>query len=71
METLNNAQLELLKLFKCGLSEQEYRELKQILSEYLAKKLIAEVDKIAEEKGYTAEIIEGWKDEHFRTPYLK
>lgn len=66
MPALNNAQLEIIKLFKYNLNEQE---LKQLLSQYLFKKAIAEIDKIAEEKGYTAEIIETWKDEHFRSQY--
>ena len=69
MESFNNAQREIVNMFKCDLNDEELRELKQVLSEYLAKKLISEVDKIAKEKGYTAEIIDGWKDEHFRTPY--
>ncbi|MCW3110750.1 MAG: hypothetical protein JWQ09_5256 [Segetibacter sp.] len=56
-------------MFELDLNEEELKELKQILSEYLAKKLVMEVDKIAKEKGYTPEIIESWKDEHFRTPY--
>lgn len=68
MPALNNAQLELLKLFNCDLSDEEIGEVKQILSEYLAKRLITEVDKEAKERGYTPEIVSSWKDEHFRTP---
>ncbi len=71
MGALNNVQLEILKLFHEDQSEEELLEIKQVLTRYLANKLMSEVDKIAEEKGYTPEIIETWKDEHFRTPYSR
>lgn len=71
MPALNNAQLEILKLFKYEMSEDELLEIKQLLSEYLAQKLMKEIEKESVEKGYTPEIIESWKDEHFRTQYRK
>ncbi len=69
MPSLNNAQLEILKLFRENQSEEELYEIKQLLSEYLANKLMKEVEKESLEKGYTPEIVDGWKDEHFRTAY--
>jgi hypothetical protein len=69
MAALNNAQLELLKLFHEDQSKEELAEIKQLLSEYLAAKLMREIEKESLEKGYTPEIIDSWKDEHFRTPY--
>lgn len=71
MHALNNAQLELLKLFSCDLSSDEIGEIKQILSEDLSKKLISEADIEAKERWYTPEIAASWKDEHFRTSYNK
>ena len=69
MAALNNAQLELLKLFHENQSQEELAEIKQLLSEYLANKLMKEIEKESLEKGYTAEVVDSWKDEHFRTPY--
>ena len=69
MPALSNAQLEILKLFHENQSQEELYEIKQLLSQYLANKLMKEIEKESLEKGYTPEIIESWKDEHFRTPY--
>ncbi len=71
MIQFNNAQKEILKMFDENQSEEELRELKQILSEYIAAKLMKEIEKESIEKGYTPQIIDTWKDEHFRTPYNK
>ncbi len=69
MAGLNNAQLEIIKMFHENQTDEELYEIKQVLSEYLAKKLMKEIEAESIEKGYTPEIIDGWKDEHFRTPY--
>lgn len=69
MPALNNAQLEILKLFHENQSEEELAEIKQLLSEYLANRLMKEIEKESVKMGYTSEIIDSWKDEHFRTPY--
>ncbi len=71
MPALNNAQLEILKMFREDQSKEELYEIKQVLSEYLAKKLMKEIEAESIEKGYTPEVIDSWKDEHFRTPYNK
>lgn len=66
MNNLNKAQLEILKLFQVINTEKDLQELKQLLIQYLSKKLVEEADKASEEKGYTqADLIE-WKNEHFR-----
>lgn len=71
MIKLNKTQKEILKMFHENQAEEELFEIKQILSEYLAKKLMKEIEKESIEKGYTPEIIDSWKDEHFRTPYIR
>lgn len=68
MPTLNNAQLEIIKMFDENQSEKELRELKDILSAYLADKLSKSILKESREK-YTSAQINNWKDEHFRTAY--
>lgn len=50
-------------------SEQELIELKQLLSEYLANKLVKEIEKESAEKGYSKEDVNTWGNEHYRTAY--
>ncbi len=66
MPALNTAQLEIIKLFDNDLSEKDLRELKQVLIEFLAKKVVEEADKAFDEKGYSAVDIEEWKAEHYK-----
>lgn len=62
METLqtplNKAQLELLKIFGKIKSEEELNELKDLIVNYYAQRLMDRVDKIWEERGYTEEDME-------------
>lgn len=66
MNSLNKVQLEILKLFQLINTEKELQELKQLLIQYLSKKLVEEADKAFEEKNYTQTDLEEWKNEHFR-----
>lgn len=66
METLNAAQLEILKLFRAGQTEEELKELKKVLLKFLADRLQKQVDEEWDRRGYTSETIEEWKHEHFR-----
>ena len=63
---LNDVQLEILKLFSHEQTEEEVNEIKSLLVTYLAHKVTREADKAFDEKGYTTEIFEQWKKEHFR-----
>lgn len=67
MSALNNAQLEILKLFKYEKTEEELLEIKKLLSDYLFRGAIKLADEVFDEKGYTAEDIENWKNEHSRS----
>ncbi len=63
---LNDAQLEILKLFSHEQTEEEMAEIKSLLVTYLAHKMTREADSAFDEKRYTTEIFEQWKKEHFR-----
>lgn len=63
---LNNTQLEILNLFSANQSEEDLKELKSLLRVYLADKVVREADKAFDEKNYSIEIFEKWKEEHFR-----
>ena len=63
---LNNAQLEILKLFSYEQSDEDLEELKSLLVAYLSEKVVREADKAFENKGYAVSVFEKWKKEHFR-----
>jgi hypothetical protein len=74
METLqksfNEAQLEIIQLFGTGVSDEDMKELKQVLLAFKFKRVSQLADKISREKGWTDEFIDGISDGHLRTPYL-
>lgn len=64
---LTNLQLELLKLFKYELPENQIQEIKTLLSKYFADKASDEMDKLWEENNWSDKTMEEWKNEHLRT----
>ena len=52
-QPLTNAQLELLKIFSHPLSENDLADLKKTLSEFFAKRLVKQADKVWEDKNWT------------------
>jgi hypothetical protein len=64
-EILNNAQLELLKLFSTNLSDEEIGELRKLLIEFRYQRLQQSIDKINLSKAD----IEEWGKAHDRKPY--
>ncbi len=65
----NNAQLELLKLFSTDLSEQDLRDLRQLLLKFKFERVIELADKAWDEKGWTNEKVEKLLHTNLRTPY--
>ncbi|OQW95639.1 MAG: hypothetical protein BWK79_01750 [Beggiatoa sp. IS2] len=63
---LNNLQLELLKLYSNGISEQQLFEIKLLLARYFAEKATEAMDKIWDEQDLTAETMVEWSHEHCR-----
>lgn len=59
----SNIQLELLKIFPHNLSETDVKAIKKMLARYFMEKAVDEADKIAEERGYTPEIMMSWLNE--------
>ena len=52
---LNGLQISLLRLFERGMSDEEVLELRRVLVAHMSKKLLDEVERIDNERGYTAE----------------
>ena len=48
-------------------SEQELKEVQQVLSEYYFKKVEEKAAKISQSKGWTPEQLDAMANEHFRT----
>ena len=62
---LSNVQVELLRLYSVGVSDEILLELKKIMSRFLMQKLREEAGKVWLEKGYDETTISSWlhKDE--------
>ena len=52
---LNPIQVSLLRLFERGMSDEDTLELRRVIVAHLSKKMLAEVERIDAERGYTAE----------------
>ena len=57
---LSNIQIELLKLYSVGVSDETLLELKKVMSKFLMQKLRDEAGKVWIEKGYTEKDIDKW-----------
>ncbi len=65
---LNTVQLHLLKVFAKNSNENDLSEIKVLLSNYYAKKVDIESDKIWDKKGLNDEDIENLLNTHIRIP---
>ena len=66
---LSNIQLELLKVFSVDLSEEQLKEIKELLTKYFADKVTDEMDKLFQENNWGEDQINKWSNEHMRTKY--
>ena len=57
---LSNIQIELLKLYSVGVSDEVLLEFKKLMSKFLMQKLRDEAGKVWLEKGYTETNINEW-----------
>jgi hypothetical protein len=55
---LTNLQMELLKIFSINMEEQELYDIKNMLSEYFAKRAVDGANKVWKERGYTNEMMD-------------
>jgi hypothetical protein len=66
---LNSVQLHLLKMFSRPVNETDLLEIKSLLSNYYAKKVDEEADKLWSEKKMNQDSIKKLLNSHLRTPY--
>lgn len=65
----NEAQLEMLNIMADVRSEKELRELKQLISEYYARRADEEMEKLWQSGAWNEQTLEDLKNAHYRTPY--
>lgn len=65
METtrLSNVQQELLKLFARNVADNDLLNIKQLLSNYFLQQAIDGADALWDERGYTEELMQQWRQE--------
>ena len=59
-QPLSNIQIELLKLYSVGVSDEVLLEFKKLISKFLMQKLRDEAGKVWLEKGYTEKDLNQW-----------
>ena len=67
--SLNEHQLEILKLFTRELDDNDLLEIKRLIVSYLAKKMTKMADGIWDENNWTNEDMDKMLKRHKRTPY--
>lgn len=67
--TLNEAQLEVLRMMALFNTPEAVKDLKQSISNYFAQKAEAEIDRLWEEGILTESKVESFRTLHERTPY--
>ena len=64
---LSNLQLELVKLFRYELPDEQLLEIRRLLARYFAQKVTDEMSQLWDKKGWSDETIEEWKNEKMRS----
>lgn len=57
---LNNLQLELLKIYSTGISDETLMELRKVIAHFLLERARDEADKVWAAKNYSEQSIEQW-----------
>ena len=66
---LNQAQLSILRLLARMNTKEKVEELRQVISNYYARKATEEMDRLWDSGDWSEEKNESVLDEHLRTPY--
>ncbi len=59
---LSNLQQLLLQLYASNISEEDLLVIKKFLAKYFLAKAVQEADKVWDERGYTNELMEEWRN---------
>lgn len=69
MESIEKRREEVIQYLTERLPSNQVEEVRSLLAKYFLEKADEEFDKLARNKGWTAETYEQWLNEHNRTPY--
>lgn len=58
--SLNNTQLEILKMFRYDLPQEQWDEIREMIAQYFADKVTKELDSLWDEKGWSEETMKEW-----------
>ena len=67
---MNQAQYEVLSMLSCLNKQEDVAALKNVIVQFLNQKLQTEIDELYENGTLSDDIVDSWKNEHFRTPYV-
>jgi hypothetical protein len=67
VQKLTNLQRQLLNLFSVELSEEDLREIRQLLAMHFAQKSSEGMDRLWDQNNWNQETMNTWLSEHFRT----
>lgn len=65
----NEAQLEMLQMMSAAKTPEMLKELKQAVSDFFARKLRQEIDRMWDDGELTDQKVENFRNLHERTPY--
>ncbi len=66
---LTQPQLDLLRMFSHKVDDSNWLEIKRMISDYFAKKMIHEANRIWDEQDWSSDKIDSLLKENLRTPY--
>jgi hypothetical protein len=68
---LTQPQLDLLRMFSHKVDDSNWLEIKRMISDYFAKKMIHETNRVWDEQDWSSDKIDSLLKENLRTPYQK
>lgn len=68
---LTKPQLELLRMFSHKVDDNNWLEIKKMISDYFAKKVIDEANRVWDKQAWDSQKIDTLLNSHLRTPYHK
>jgi hypothetical protein len=68
---LNQQQIDMLRLFKNPMRQQDYDEIRRLAVKLLAQNIDGEMQDLEQQKEWNENTYDQWGKEHLRTPYKK
>lgn len=69
LESITTAQYEIINLLSCINKDEDVKELKSVIVQFLNSRLQKEIDHLWDDGTLTEDRVAAWQHEHMRTPY--